>query len=198
MYQLKQAECFAQRLIEGMSPHCTRVEIAGSIRRKKDTVKDIEIVAIPRYEHRQREGFLFANPERVNLLYERWAQDTQDVQWIKPATQEIVTWSIKPDQKYWRGMLPSGMKLDLFLVCPENWGIQLLIRTGSAEFSQGVMTEAKRIGKPCVNAFLKSPNGNDIFTFEEHEVFDVLGLVYVDPQKRTGPNAIRRRQRIQP
>ena len=30
-----------------LAPHCLRIEIAGSIRRKKPEVKDIEIVAYP-------------------------------------------------------------------------------------------------------------------------------------------------------
>ncbi len=191
MYQLKEAESIATKLIELIRPLCVRAEIAGSIRRRKAQVKDVEMVVVPKYELRQQANFLFAQTEPVNLLYERWARDTKDVEWIKPATHEIVRWPIKPEGKYWRGLLPSGMKLDLFLVSPENWGIQLLIRTGSAEFSQGVMTVAKRIGKPCVNGFLQSSEGNDSFTFEERDAFEILGLDYVDPSKRTGPEAVK-------
>jgi DNA polymerase/3'-5' exonuclease PolX len=193
MYLLKEAEAKAQWLVEQMRPFCVRAEIAGSIRRRKAEVKDIEIVAIPKFEDRQQEGFLFAKTKSVNLLYELWARDIQDVQWIKPATQQIVSWPVNADGRYWRGLLPSGMKLDLFLVCRENWGLQLLIRTGCAEFSQAVMTEAKRIGKPCVNAFLQSPSGESIPTFEEQDVFEALGLEYVEPPNRTGPAAIHRR-----
>lgn len=38
----------AERVKAELEPHCERIEIAGSIRRKKPEVKDIEIVAIPK------------------------------------------------------------------------------------------------------------------------------------------------------
>src|ERR1700750_2314871 len=101
MYQFKEGESIAQKLIERIKPYCVRAEIAGSIRRCKPEVKDIEIVAIPKYEDRQQESFLFEQTDPVNLLYELWARHTQDVRWIKPATQEILSWTVKPDGKYW-------------------------------------------------------------------------------------------------
>ena len=38
----------AEKVKTLLLPHCERVEIAGSVRRKKTDVKDIEIVAIPK------------------------------------------------------------------------------------------------------------------------------------------------------
>ncbi len=44
----EQALEIAERTKALLAPHCERIEIAGSIRRKKPHVKDIEIVAIPK------------------------------------------------------------------------------------------------------------------------------------------------------
>jgi len=43
-----EAHSIAVRVLELLQPHCIRCEIAGSIRREKSEVKDIEIVAIPK------------------------------------------------------------------------------------------------------------------------------------------------------
>lgn len=107
------------------------------------------------------------------------------MQWIKPGVPDVVPWRPKPDGKYWRGLLPSGAKLDLFLTTPEGWGIILLIRTGSAEFSQAVVTHAKRIGRPVENGRL-TIGGVPVQTREESDVFETLGLRYVEPRNRNG------------
>lgn len=43
----------ALKLVERLHPYCEKIEIAGSIRRGKPLVKDIEIVTIPKmhYQH---------------------------------------------------------------------------------------------------------------------------------------------------
>ena len=47
MYSLESATQTANRVVELLAPHCERIHIAGSIRRKKETVKDIEVVCQP-------------------------------------------------------------------------------------------------------------------------------------------------------
>ena len=45
---LAKARGFAQIIAARLAPYCERIEIAGSIRRKRETVGDIELVAISR------------------------------------------------------------------------------------------------------------------------------------------------------
>ena len=47
MKYLKAKE-IADSVLQKLKPHCERIEIAGSIRRKKANPNDIEIVAIPK------------------------------------------------------------------------------------------------------------------------------------------------------
>jgi hypothetical protein len=42
----------------------------------------------------------------------------------------------QPTGKHTRRILPCGMKLDVFMVTADTWGLQLAIRTGSAAFSK--------------------------------------------------------------
>jgi hypothetical protein len=72
--RLKDAEEVARRLTAVMSPFCLRVEIAGSIRRSCPEVKDVELVAVPRWSERPApvQSLFVEESERVNLLHE-WA-----------------------------------------------------------------------------------------------------------------------------
>ncbi len=47
---LADAERIVAAIVAGLAPVCTRIQVAGSVRRRKDVVGDIELVAIPRYE----------------------------------------------------------------------------------------------------------------------------------------------------
>ena len=42
------AKRIADSVLQELKPHCERIEIAGSIRRKKEYPNDIEIVSIPK------------------------------------------------------------------------------------------------------------------------------------------------------
>ncbi|HMS44057.1 MAG TPA: hypothetical protein PKE69_27770, partial [Pyrinomonadaceae bacterium] len=73
--KLSNAKNIPNSLIEEMSPYCAQILIAGSIRREKPEVKDIEIVAVPKFEnYLEPSGNLFEPEITVskNLLFE-WA-----------------------------------------------------------------------------------------------------------------------------
>ena len=45
--ELGRAKTIAEEVIKRLSPYCQRIEIAGSVRRNKPTVRDIDLVLIP-------------------------------------------------------------------------------------------------------------------------------------------------------
>lgn len=61
--QYEKAKKIADRLVEIFSPHCSIIHIAGSIRREKSEVKDIEIVCRPKTEFVSTD--LFGNGHQV-------------------------------------------------------------------------------------------------------------------------------------
>jgi len=67
---LTEAQRIAQIVKSELSPHCERIEIAGSIRRGKPEVKDIEIVAIPK----PYDVGLFASDYSHHILATGWVK----------------------------------------------------------------------------------------------------------------------------
>jgi DNA polymerase (family 10) len=159
--EYQQALEIATRVLAQLQPHCDRIEIAGSIRRKKPEVKDIEIVAIPK-------------PYDTGLFSSGIA--TVVNQWPK-VKGELPC-------KYTQRILPEGVKLDLFLVQKEVWGLQLAIRTGSAEYSHKVLASGwVSKGYHCEGAWLYK-NGRAIACPEEKDLFRIIGIDYVEPENR--------------
>lgn len=191
---IRDAKAIAERMASRMSPFCRRVQVAGSIRRGRQEVKDIELVTIPEWGESSL-GMFLDGGERINKLLQ-WAFDTEsvgDLTWIKPGTQEVIPWEPKRDGKYWRALLREGIKLDLFLTTAEQWGLIYLIRTGSAEFSQGVMTYVKhQTDYRIQDGALRDCDGQVLPTPEEEDVFRLLRLDHVEPSQRSGFAAVKK------
>lgn len=159
--KLDQAQEIAEKVKEELAPHCFRIEIAGSIRRRKSEVKDIEIVAIPK-------------PFEVGLFQSGIATVVNQWQKVKG---ELPC-------KYTQRILSEGIKLDLFFAERGNWGLIYAIRTGSADYSHKVLAnEWVRRGYKSEGGYL-THRGNQVLVPEEKDLFQRLGLEYVDPQLR--------------
>lgn len=195
---IQDAKRIAEHLIDVMRPFCERIEIAGSIRRGKQDVKDIKIVAVPRWTEWPQRNHLHdwavmigADGERLSDAFPR------PIRWAKPNTKKgaplVLDWPVKEAGKYWRAQIDERIMLDLFLATPGNWGLIFLIRTGSAEFSQGVMTYAKQRTRYHVkDGALRDGSEKALPTGEEREVFRLLGLDWREPHERTGFASITR------
>jgi len=153
----------AQLVVEQLRPHCDRISIAGSIRRKKPDVKDIEIVAIPK-------------PYDVGLF--------------GTGIYNIVTqWEkVKADLpcKYTQRILPEGIKLDLFFADRDNWGLILAIRTGSVDYSHHVLARGWNMkGFYSENGQLISKRTGQVrHVREEEDLFHLIGIPFCDPEYR--------------
>lgn len=157
----EEAKKIAERVKEELAPHCERIVIAGSIRRKKPEVKDIEIVAIPK-------------PYDVGIFESGIA--TVVKKWKK----------IKGELpcKYTQRLLPEGIMLDFFIAEPDNWGNILAIRTGSAEYSHRILaSEWVSQGYRSEGGYLYKKEGK-ISLPEEENLFNLLGLPFVPPELR--------------
>lgn len=124
-----EALAVARELILRLAPVCERIAIAGSLRRQQSEVGDIELVAIPRYDHaRDLFGAIIGQP--INLVSAALSE------WGVPRTKNGPAY-----QQF--GFL--GQSVDLFMVTAETWGVQYAIRTGSADFSHWLVTQ-QRLG----------------------------------------------------
>ncbi|HEV2704936.1 MAG TPA: hypothetical protein VGV59_03370 [Pyrinomonadaceae bacterium] len=207
---IRQARLIAEHLVKEMMPFCERAEIAGSIRRGCQDVRDLEIVVIPKWQEKPL-GMFPDGGGRTNELL-RWATRAEllgDLMWIKTGTAEIVPWQPKAEGKHWRALLkPQRIKLDLFLASAENFGYIFAIRTGHKDFSSGLLAHAKlhtpyqsersyyeahpELKGECEGYLVESATGRRVETREERDVFELLGLEYLAPSERTGFEAVRR------
>lgn len=170
---LREAEDLAKGIVSQLSPFCKRIEIAGSIRRRKPEVGDIELVAIP-----LASMDMFGEPVPMTadhtLHFPDWS-------WLGKV--------IKNGMKYKQIELPGGAALDLFIVTPPaQWGVQFMLRTGSAEFSHRLVTSRKQGGlMPSNFRVLEGAiwsSNHIIETPEERNVFDLIGVPYIEPENR--------------
>ncbi|MCD4680675.1 MAG: hypothetical protein K8S00_09845 [Bacteroidales bacterium] len=164
--KLQNALKIAEIIKSKLAPHCDRIEIAGSIRRKKPLVKDIEIVAIPKPYYTG----LFENG--IAKVINQWPKLKGEL----PC-------------KYTQRLLPEGIKLDLFFAKPDNWGLIFAIRTGSADYSYNVLAKGwVRNGYKSEGGYLYR-DGQRIEVPEEIKLFNLIGMLHVvDPELRNIKN----------
>lgn len=188
--ELSEARIIANKVREHIAPAMDRIEIAGSVRREKPVVGDIELVA------------LVADREKLLKLISDVGQT------IKPSVPGVIPWSPKPDSRYIRVRLSEGMNLDLFIAKPENWGGLFLMRTGSAAgadgnafngFTPGCFARWKKLsgGGRMTEVMPTMPDGTQLPVYEEQDFFDLLEMDFVPPVERTGRNVIKKYVRQQ-
>lgn len=209
-YPLADALAAFDLLVANLCGTYERLELAGSARRllseygSRDaapasaTVGDLEIVAVPRIDEREHPADLFGavTVEAVNLMWERldslqpaalgehenaplapwWSQDKNG------------RWTRRWGDRYRKLAAPTPgdgalIPCDLFLTTWLSWGAQFAIRTGPWRFSKALMS----VGKPAVtfSEGVVSVRGRDVDVLEELDVFDLLGLPWLEPHERT-------------
>ena len=131
-----EAHVAASLVIDHLQPHCDRVEIAGSIRRKCAEVGDIEIVCIPRLISNEQKT-LFPGDEGELII--TWPGD----ECVHTIADEN---SLVKDGERYKQFAYNGRQVDLFLTTKEQWGLIFAIRTGPAEFSQKIVTQKSKGG----------------------------------------------------
>lgn len=168
--RLDMARDVANQLVTYFQPDCKRIEVAGSIRRCKPDVGDIEILAVPTIKLYELLDDLLSEGKIYHVTPKRWGNKLR---------------AFRLPLKY----LDDSVQVDLFLQPnPTTWGVNLMIRTGSAEFSRkmvtkrsagGFMPDHFRIYDARVWAGAKV-----LETPEEEDVFRLWGMDYVLPPQR--------------
>jgi DNA polymerase/3'-5' exonuclease PolX len=168
--ELLKAQQYATEALRALKPYCHQIQIAGSIRRRKPEVKDIEIVCNP-----------------IRVFQQDLFGNSGDPVPVKDFCDTVLDWKgIKgsPEGKYTQRELDDGVYLDLFIVTEANWGNQLLIWTGCKDFSAWVMGKrVKEVGMRQQNGYLWS--GSDrIPVPTEALMFSLLDLKFIPPKYR--------------
>lgn len=160
----------AERIAGELDLSCTRIQIAGSLRRMKPEVGDIEIVAEPIFK---KDLFGAVSPDHM----------------LNEFDYSTLGKLVKNGSKFKQIELNEGINLDLFIVTPPaEWGVQLLIRTGPADFSHRFVMPKTQGG--MLHSWQKVRDGamwhgdHKLLTPEEEDVFNFIDMPYLQPQER--------------
>lgn len=186
-----QAKKLADKVVRIFAPACERIEIAGSVRRLKSYVGDIEIVCIPK----MTPSGLFGDQADNALLpvLERLCMNRGDILPVKGG-DKYRQYQLLPAEAH-------GIMLDVFMVTAESWGVQLCIRTGPQEFSQkavtprckaGLLQDGLKVEGGCLWQVTGEHYGNDgcgpsatrIDTREERDFMRYLSCGFLEPDQR--------------
>ena len=172
---LADAQRTADHIAAALAPFCHRIAVAGSIRRQRPSVGDIELVALP-----QRQTDLLGIVAPGLMPLEAFLQE-RGVVILKGGHDP----KKKAIQKYLQFKY-GRYSVDLFMPeSPSHWGSILTIRTGSHDFNMWLMTRrASAVGVKFVNGLLYTWQRALIPTPEEEDVFEALQMDFVPPNKR--------------
>ena len=172
--ELTKAREIAEELKGLLEPGCERIAIAGSIRRQKPEVGDIELLVIPKY------GGLGC---AVNLL---------DQQLIDLMLGGVLDYRLNKLGRRAYGPknklmvhLPSGIEVDIFSTDEACWPVALVVRTGGEKTNRriAIVAKAKRWRWHDYGSGFTTPGG-ELVCRSERDVFEFVGLPYKEPWER--------------
>ena len=161
-----EVEPLALKIISVIEPYCLKAQIAGSIRRCKGTVNDIDIVVEPK-------------PQSWIKIIKEIRREFDAI--TEKQGDKLATLHVPFASKQGRG----HVQVDLYRASERTWGILLLIRTGSAKHNIYLCNLAIRKGyRLAYSKGLLNKKGEVIASKTERDVFQALELDYIPPQDR--------------
>ncbi len=163
--ELAKAKAIADEVVSKLSPFCSRIQVAGSIRRQKSTVRDIDLVLIPN----NRGQFIYA---------------LQQLGRIKMGGSKVIRVGMG---------FTKGIDLDVYIATTETWATLLLIRTGSTNHNiklcKLALQQGKKLHADGSGLFKIEAQGCEgvevrIAGDTETSIFAALGVPYKEPGER--------------
>lgn len=189
----------AEMLRGSLEPYCERIEVAGSIRRRKPEVKDIELVAVPVVVERPLATLWGDTVEDVDLLSERIDAMLADplhalaLRDVEVHRADGTTEHQQRNGDSYKALEYLGVPVDLFIVQPTaDWGVIFTIRTGPADWSQRLVTECQRWFMRVEGGRLLH-HGEHVPCPEEADFLDAIGQPWVEPWERSAERVSLRR-----
>lgn len=184
-WPIAEAQAVADELMTVLKPLCEpdRLMVAGSIRRQRHHVGDVEIVYVPRFEERAVDLLAMEKMDVVAEQLDRMILEGALER--RPNIRGHFTWGEKNKLAIHKA---SGIPVDFFAVPdPACWHVSVVIRTGGKEtnlqltngaLTRGLSLNAYGCGTTHRRSGLVTPA-----TSEEH-VFRLCGVPYAEPEHR--------------
>jgi DNA polymerase/3'-5' exonuclease PolX len=145
---------------QSIRPFCTKVELCGSIRRKKANVNDIDIVAIT--------NNIYGLASKIKSISEKIDIPKNEVT-IKTQLFRVIY---------------KGEQVDLYLANNQNYEVIRLVRTGSAEHNVKLCKTAIRKGMHLNFAMGLIDGKKNVVDDTEEGIITELLDKYVKPEER--------------
>lgn len=171
---LAKAEAIAAQIVDALKPFCSRIEVAGSIRRKVPFCGDIDLVCLPNDDGGQSGKDL---RERITANKEIIQDGPQNIYVRMHNGVEVNAYIAHAETK------------DFFSSAPCNFGSLLILRTGPRAFNIALVEFAKQKGfewKTHHGLFHNGAGGaaTCVAAATEEEIFKALDLDYINPADR--------------
>ena len=179
--ELTRARAIAERLKALLAAACERINmdgsdqpaiiIAGSTRRLKPDVGDIELLCIPKY---------IAGVDMLDAKIQTLIQlGTLDFRRNRLGSK------VYGKKNKILVHVESGIGLDVFSTDAECWPVALVVRTGGKTTNQRIASAAIRKGwhLKAYGSGFSTPQG-DVVCRSERDVFDFVDLRYLEPWER--------------
>ncbi len=155
---LERAEKIAEAIVKRLAPYCKKIEVAGSVRRRKPQVRDIDIVLLP------------SDP---------WNLHQEILNLCRPFKPKL------SGAKIMRIEVMST-QVDIYFADDITWATLLLIRTGSTENNIRLCALAKKKGWHLAASGdgLFDETGKRVAGDSERSIYEALGLKYQEPEER--------------
>ena len=158
---LEEADKLAEAIKAAVKAHCEKIEVAGSIRRQKPKVHDIDFVVVAKND---------SDWKAINEVLRR----------LKAKPNCSGNQLIKSYVPIQNGLF----QVDFYRAKPETFGIHLLVRTGSAEHNCWLAGYAISKGMRLKYSEGLIQNGKPIAGEDEKSVFEALALPFPQPTQR--------------
>lgn len=171
----------ARELCDRLAPFCQRLIVAGSLRRRKPDVGDVEILYIPIFQTRPLD---LISSHTVSLADEEITRMLADGTLAHRLSKTGGTaWGDKNKLATHR----SGLPVDLFATTEDSWWNYLVCRTGPAASNTRIASIAQQRGytwNPYGKGFTCRADGSVTAMESEEAVFAFVGLPYKIPSER--------------
>lgn len=184
-YPANDALAVARELCAVLKPATTALMAVGSLRRRRPTVGDLELLFIPKLGEKPDPQDLLGRKlvvDEIDLAI--WRLLTSGILAKRPNVNGSATWG--PLNKL-AVHAASGLPVDLFAANTGNWWCQVVCRTGSAGHNVRVCEAAQAKG------WKWNPYGEGLYdrhgalqrkVLSERDLFEAVGLPWLEPWER--------------
>jgi DNA polymerase (family X) len=145
-------------------PEVSRAEFAGSVRRGKETIKDVDVIVVS------------SNRAATSELFKTFGD-------LLVEGEEKVRVMVPVDSS-------TSVQFDLLFSEEESFGAALCYFTGSKEHNVSLRSLAKSKGYTINEHGFYTVDGKRLGGREEKELYDLLGLPWVPPELREGSDLL--------